>query len=65
VILSKNHRVGNMVQSFPVEFCYGVYNRCESSICLDLIVKNRDVPIKRYFKWCTRIKLVWVRYQNY
>jgi hypothetical protein len=32
------------------EFCYGVYNQCESFICLDLIVKNREVPIERYFK---------------
>jgi hypothetical protein len=47
------------------EFCYGVYNQCELFICLDLMVKNREVPIKRYFKWWTSTKLVWVRYQNY
>jgi hypothetical protein len=47
------------------EFCYDVYNQCESFICLDLMVKNSDVPIERYFKWLTSIKLVWVRYQNY
>jgi hypothetical protein len=47
------------------EFCYGVCNRCESFICLDLIVKNREVPIKKYFKWWTSTKLVWVKYQNY
>jgi hypothetical protein len=31
-------------------FCYGVYNQCELFIYLDLIVKNREVPIERYFK---------------
>jgi hypothetical protein len=30
------------------EFCYGVYNQCESFICLDIIVKNREIHIKRY-----------------
>jgi hypothetical protein len=44
------------------EFCYGVYNQYESFICLDLIVKNREVLIKRYFKWWISIKLVWIRY---
>jgi hypothetical protein len=29
------------------------------------MVKNREITIERYFKWWTRIKLVWVRYQNY
>jgi hypothetical protein len=29
------------------------------------MVKNREVPIKRYFKWWISTKLVWVRYQNY
>jgi hypothetical protein len=43
------------------EFCYGVYNQCESFICLELMVKNREIPIKRYFKWWIRTKLVWVR----
>jgi hypothetical protein len=33
------------------EFCYSVYNQCESFICLDLMIKNRVIPIKRYFKW--------------
>jgi hypothetical protein len=47
------------------EFCYGVYNQCQSFICLNLMVKNREVPIERYFKWWTSTKLVWVRYQNY
>jgi hypothetical protein len=47
------------------EFCYGVYNQCESFIYLDLMVKNREVHIERYFKWWTSTKLVWVRYQNY
>jgi hypothetical protein len=27
------------------EFYYSVYNQCELFICLDLIVKNREVPI--------------------
>jgi hypothetical protein len=48
-----------------IEFCYGVYNQCESFIYLDLMVKNMKVPIKRYFKWWTSTKLVWARYQNY
>jgi hypothetical protein len=29
------------------------------------MVKNRKIPIERYFKWWTSTKLVWVRYQNY
>jgi hypothetical protein len=33
-----------------IEFCYGVYNQCESFIYLDLMVKNRNILIKRYFK---------------
>jgi hypothetical protein len=40
------------------EFYYGVYNQCESFICLDLMVKNREIPIKRYFKWWISTKLV-------
>jgi hypothetical protein len=40
------------------EFCYGVYNQYESFICLDLMVKNREVSIERYFKWWTSTKLV-------
>jgi hypothetical protein len=40
-----------MIQGLFFEFCYGVYNQCESFICLDLMVKNREVPIERYFKW--------------
>jgi hypothetical protein len=27
------------------EFCYMVYNQCELFICLDLIIKNREVHI--------------------
>jgi hypothetical protein len=50
---------------FDLEFCYGVYNQRESFICLDLMVKNMEVPIERYFKWWTSNKLVWIRYQNY
>jgi hypothetical protein len=44
------------------EFCYGVYNLF---IYLNLMVKNMEVSIERYFKWWTSIKLVWTRYQNY
>jgi hypothetical protein len=33
-----------------VEFCYGVTNHCEPFIYLNLMVKNREVPTKRYFK---------------
>jgi hypothetical protein len=33
-----------------LEFCYGVYNQHESFIYLDLMIKNREVPIERYFK---------------
>jgi hypothetical protein len=40
------------------EFCYGVYNQYESFICLDLMVKNMEVSIERYFKWWTGTKLV-------
>jgi hypothetical protein len=40
------------------EFCYGVSNQYESFICLDLMVKNREVPIERYFKWWANTKLV-------
>jgi hypothetical protein len=35
---------------FSFEFCYGVYNKYELFICLDLIVKNRKINIKMYFK---------------
>jgi hypothetical protein len=35
---------------FQIEFCYGVYNKCEPFICLDLMIKSRDAPIERYFK---------------
>jgi hypothetical protein len=45
-----------------VEFCYNVCNQCESFIYLDLMVKNRKLPIKRYFKWWSSIKLVWNMY---
>jgi hypothetical protein len=41
-----------------IEFCYSVYNQYETFICLDLIVKNIEMPIERYFKWWTSIKLV-------
>jgi hypothetical protein len=47
------------------EFCYSVYNQRELFIYLDLMVKNREIPIERYFKWLTSTKLVWIRYQNY
>jgi hypothetical protein len=35
-----------------------VYNQYESFICLDLMVKNRKISIKRYFKWWISTKLV-------
>jgi hypothetical protein len=38
------------------EFCYGVYNQRESFIYLDLMIKNRKISIKKYFK--ISIKLV-------
>jgi hypothetical protein len=41
-----------------IEFCYGVYNQCELFICLDLMVKNSEVTIERYFKWWISTKLV-------
>jgi hypothetical protein len=56
---------GHLSRSMNLEFCYVVYNQCESFICLNLMVKNREVPIERYFKWSTNTKLVWARYQNY
>jgi hypothetical protein len=37
-----------------------VYNQREPFICLNLMVKNRELPIERYFKWWTDTKLVWV-----
>jgi hypothetical protein len=42
-----------------------MYNQYESFIYLDLIVKNREVSIERYFNWWISNKLVRVRYQNY
>jgi hypothetical protein len=36
-----------------------MYNQCESFIWLDLMGKNREIPIERYLKWWTSIKLVW------
>jgi hypothetical protein len=47
------------------EFYYSVYNQRGPFICLDLIVKNSELHIERYFKWWTSTKLVCVRYQNY
>jgi hypothetical protein len=32
------------------EFCYGVYNQCELFICLNLMVKNKEIHIESYFK---------------
>jgi hypothetical protein len=32
------------------EFCHAVYNQYESFIYLDIMVKNREVPIEIYFK---------------
>jgi hypothetical protein len=31
---------------FIPQFCYGVYNQCESFIYLDLIVKNREILLR-------------------
>jgi hypothetical protein len=33
------------------ELCYSVHNQCESFIYLNLIVKNMNILIERYFKW--------------
>jgi hypothetical protein len=35
-----------------------VYNQYVLFIYLDLIVKNREIIIERYFKWWTSTKLV-------
>jgi hypothetical protein len=48
---------------FELEFCYGVYNQCELFICLDLMIKNKEVPIEGYFMWWTGTKLMCARYQ--
>jgi hypothetical protein len=45
-----------------IESCYSVYNQRELFICLDLIFKNSEVSIERYFKRWTSTKLVWARY---
>jgi hypothetical protein len=42
-----------------------MYNQCELFIYLDLMIKNMEVPIERYFKWWINTKLVWTRYKNY
>jgi hypothetical protein len=34
----------------------------EPFIYLDLMVKNRKIPIERYFKWWISTKLVWANY---
>jgi hypothetical protein len=44
------------------ELCYDVYNQYESFISLDLIVKNSEIHIERYFKWWIGTKLMRVRY---
>jgi hypothetical protein len=38
-------------ESQCLEFYYSVYNQCESFIYVDLMVKNREIPIEIYFKW--------------
>jgi hypothetical protein len=53
------------IYSLKYEFCYSVYNQRELFICLDLIVKNREISIEMYFKWWAGTKLMWVVYQNY
>jgi hypothetical protein len=42
-----------------------MYNQRESFICLDLIVKNSNVAIERYFKWQSNIKLKEILYTSY
>jgi hypothetical protein len=32
------------------EFCYNVYNQCKSFTYLDLMIKNKEIYIERYFK---------------
>jgi hypothetical protein len=49
---------GTFWNLYIFEFCYSVYNQCESFICLDLIIKNRKVTVERYFKRWISIKLV-------
>jgi hypothetical protein len=41
-----------------------MYNQRESFICLDLIVKNRNVAIERYFKWQSNTKLKEILYTS-
>jgi hypothetical protein len=38
------------IQSMLLEFCYNVNNQRELFICSDLMVKNREIYIERYFK---------------
>jgi hypothetical protein len=42
VPVSKRHHAYMLI-----EFCYSVYNQYDSFICLDLMVKNKEVPIER------------------
>jgi hypothetical protein len=42
------------------EFCYSVWNQRKSFICPDLMIKNIEIYIMRYFKWWINIKLVLV-----
>jgi hypothetical protein len=37
--------VPNLTQFYCREFCHGVYNQYESFICLDLMIKTREVSI--------------------
>jgi hypothetical protein len=48
----------SLVLLYKIEFCYGVFNQCELFICLDIMVKNMEVLIERYFKWWVSTKLV-------
>jgi hypothetical protein len=52
------------VDHFKEEFCFSIINQRESFICSDLMIKNREVSIERYFKWWISIKLVCIMYQN-
>jgi hypothetical protein len=57
--LASRHVCPEVGRLSDLEFCYSVYIQYESFIYLNLMVKNREVSIKRYFKRWTNIKLVY------
>jgi hypothetical protein len=57
-VLNINGQSTYVIYIYIYMFCYGVYNQCESFICLNIMVKNIEVPIERYFKWWISTKLV-------